>query len=106
MTSRMSAPSKLRTTASSVSTSRGAAASCAPQGRTQANRISTKLVAPTHLIFTPRLLVIIPGPPHHHRHHHRHHRRLFGHAPISGEFDAGAVAGAGYLGESRLRLGC
>src|SRR4051794_39353301 len=103
MTSRMSAPSKLRTTASSVSASRGAEASWAPQGRTQANRTSTRLVMPIPPILTHRPLVIIHPP--RHRHHRPHPHWQICPGSFSGEFDADVAAGAEYLGESRLHWG-
>src|SRR2546426_6292808 len=62
MTSRMSAPSELRTTASSVSAPRGADTSCAPQGGTQANRRRARPVAPISSLLTLRLLILIPRP--------------------------------------------
>src|SRR2546426_11698766 len=102
MTSRMSAPSKLRTTASSVSTPAfGAEASCALQSTICISKTITRLVPPIPPTLTHPLLIITPRSPHH---PHCRPRPLPAHVRLSDERDADVVASAGYLGESLFHL--
>src|SRR5438552_2322484 len=101
MTSRISAPSKLRTTASSVSTAAfGADDSCALQSTICVSKTIARLAPPIPPTRTRPLRILITRPP---RPPHCCPRPPPAHVPLSGELAAGVAAGAGYLGGSPLR---